>query len=154
MQSCRQPASHPRPWPTNQPEAKQTSSHPTRRSDSRPANRPSGCRSGTSCFLPCASLYIPPLPPSLPSLSLSLYPFISLSPSFSLSLSHSHSLSLCVQLSDICRGWHGGHISWRGGKRQPQQANRSDASLSLSLSPSLSLALPLSLSSCFDFLCL
>ena len=95
MQSCRQPASHPRPWPTNQPEAKQTSNHPTRRPDSRLANRPSGRRSGTSCFLPCASLYIPPLPPSLPSLSLSISFHSPLSILFPFPFAFSLSLPLC-----------------------------------------------------------
>ena len=80
---------------------------PARQSASQPAIRMPFRHLFASCHAPL-SISLPSLPPF--PLSFSLYPSAFLSPSFSLSLPHSHSLSLCVQLSDICRGWHGGHI--------------------------------------------
>ena len=65
--------------------------------------------------------------PPPPSLSLCPSILFSLPPS-SLSLSLSHSLSLYVCLSDICRGWHGGHIGWQCISDDGEQAGMQSAS--------------------------
>ena len=79
------------------------------------------------------TLYLPHAPINIRCvsiLSLTLFPPV-LSPSSSLSLSHSHSLSLSVCLSDICRGWHGGHISWQCISDDGEQAGMQSASRSV-----------------------
>ena len=140
MQAAGQPSETLANQPARSEANKQPPYPPARQSASQPAIR----MPPKHLLLPAMRLSLYPSPPSLPSIALSPSPFPStfFSPCFSLSLSHSHTLSLCAQLPDICRGWHGGHISRQRipgecGKRQPQQANRSDASLSLSLSLSL-----------------
>ena len=75
---------NPRAWPTSQPEAKQTTIRPTSRPDNQILNRPSGCRSSISSYLPCGSL---PLAFSLPSLPAPLFICLSLPSHFALSLS-------------------------------------------------------------------
>ena len=82
------------------------------------------------------TLYLPHAPVnirfvSIRPLSLSLSPSPLFSLTSSLSLSHYHSLSLYVCLSDICRGWHGGHISWQCVSDDGEQAGMQSASRSV-----------------------
>ena len=94
----------------NQPPGSQANKQPAGRLARQSASQPAIRTPFKHLLLPAMRISLYPSSLSRPSPPSSLSHSPVLSPSFSLSLSHSHSLSLCVQLSDICRGWHGRRI--------------------------------------------